>query len=196
MQHAASHARALCHTHNTFAATHCNTLKHTATHCNTLQHTATLCNALQRTATHAHTLYYTHNTSACVVLSRSRTLSPPHSLLRYVHAPSEILFSLCIVPAHSPSPPSLLSPSHTHSLTHSLSLSPVQSARDASAKGKLLYLKLQQHRQLRTSRTRCIQPASNVRTRANHCISIVKRWLSIWLIWNVLVYSSKYFQIQ
>ena len=31
------------------AATHCNTLQHTATHRNTLQHTATHCNTLQRT---------------------------------------------------------------------------------------------------------------------------------------------------
>ena len=36
------------------AATHCNTLQHTATHCNTLQHTATHCNTLQHTATHCY----------------------------------------------------------------------------------------------------------------------------------------------
>jgi len=30
------------------AATHCNTLQHTATHCNTLQHTVTHCNTLQQ----------------------------------------------------------------------------------------------------------------------------------------------------
>ena len=29
------------------AATHCNTLQHTATHCNTRQHTETHCNTLQ-----------------------------------------------------------------------------------------------------------------------------------------------------
>ena len=50
------------------AATHCNTLRHTATHathCNTLQHTATHCNTLQHTATHCNTLTimpHTHHT--------------------------------------------------------------------------------------------------------------------------------------
>jgi len=51
------------------AASHCNTLQHTATHCNTLRHTATHCNAwhdhclidaeLPRTATHWNTLQHT-----------------------------------------------------------------------------------------------------------------------------------------
>ena len=39
-----------------YAATHCNTLPHTATHWNALQHTATHCNTLQHTATHCNTL--------------------------------------------------------------------------------------------------------------------------------------------
>ena len=39
---------------STVAATHCNTLQHTATHCTTLHHTATHCNTLQHTATHCY----------------------------------------------------------------------------------------------------------------------------------------------
>jgi len=61
LQHTAIHCNTLQRT-----ATHCNTLQHTATqvirrwlaatHCNTLQHTATHCNTLQHTATHCNTL--------------------------------------------------------------------------------------------------------------------------------------------
>jgi len=51
---AATHCNTLQHT-----ATHCNTLQHTATHCNTLQHTATYCNTLQHTAAHCNTLQHT-----------------------------------------------------------------------------------------------------------------------------------------
>jgi len=36
------------------AATHCNTLQHTATHCNTLQYTAAHCNALRHAVSHCN----------------------------------------------------------------------------------------------------------------------------------------------
>jgi len=61
LQHTAAH----CNTpvlQMPLAATHCNTLQHTATHCNTLQHTAThlcfRCRWLQHTATHCNTLQH------------------------------------------------------------------------------------------------------------------------------------------
>ena len=69
LQHTATHRNSLQHTAphladkeeisswkmDVLAATHCNTLQHTATHCNTLQHTAPHGNTLQHTATHCHT---------------------------------------------------------------------------------------------------------------------------------------------
>jgi len=55
LQHTAPHCITL---HRT--ATHCNTLQHSATHCNTLKRTATHCNTLQQTATHCNTYTLSH----------------------------------------------------------------------------------------------------------------------------------------
>jgi len=54
--------------HNKLAATHCNTLQHTATHCNTLQHRG---NTLQHTATHCNTLQ--HTVTCCITLHHTAT---------------------------------------------------------------------------------------------------------------------------
>jgi len=50
---AATHCNTLQHT-----ATHCHTQQHAAMHCNTLPHAATRCNALQHTAARSNTLQH------------------------------------------------------------------------------------------------------------------------------------------
>jgi len=58
-----------------FAATHCNTLQHTAAHCSTQQHAAAQCStlqhALQHTATHCSTLQ--HTAAHCNTLQHAPT---------------------------------------------------------------------------------------------------------------------------
>jgi len=66
------------------AATHCNTLQHTATRCNTLQHAATRCNTLQHAATRCNTLQHAathcnmpqHTATRCNTLQHTARLSP------------------------------------------------------------------------------------------------------------------------
>jgi len=53
------------------AATHCNTLQHTAQHCNILHHTATPCNTLQHTTTRISLVFV-----LCSVCVGGRTLMP------------------------------------------------------------------------------------------------------------------------
>jgi len=56
------------------AATHGNTLQHTATRCNTLQHTATRCNTLQHAAIRCNTLQHTYMSQECDVSILGRVL--------------------------------------------------------------------------------------------------------------------------
>jgi len=69
MQHAVIHCSTLHHTatggclRKICAATHCNTLQHTAIHGNTLQHIAIHCNTLHKTIKHAPHCTALHHTA-------------------------------------------------------------------------------------------------------------------------------------
>ena len=71
------------------AATHCNTLQHTATHCNTLQHTATPCNTLQHTATHCNTPQ--HTAAHCNTLQHTATQWSLNLRIKWIY--SHILYT-------------------------------------------------------------------------------------------------------